>query len=99
MQSISRLNLSCAVILLEQQAPHLWTQYKNGVRNYCGNALPEGLRKNQKLAKPVLTPTTKEKKHDRPISPAEIIAEGLMTQADWDEASYMLPLQSLSIWC
>lgn len=65
----------------------LWTQYQNGVRNYCGNPLAEGMRKNQKLEKAILTPTTKEEKHDRPISPAEIISEGWMTQEDWDIAS------------
>jgi phosphoribosylaminoimidazole-succinocarboxamide synthase len=65
----------------------LWTQYKNNIRNYCGNELPEGLRKNQRLEKPLLTPTTKEEKHDRPISPAEIIAEGWMSKADWEAAS------------
>lgn len=65
----------------------LWTQYNKGVRNYCGIQFPEGLRKNQKLDQPVLTPTTKDKEHDRPISPAEIVSEGWMTQADWDEAS------------
>lgn len=65
----------------------LWTHYQKGLRDYCGIALPEGLRKNQQLAEPVLTPTTKEKEHDRPIAPHEIISEGWMTQADWDEAS------------
>jgi phosphoribosylaminoimidazole-succinocarboxamide synthase len=65
----------------------LWTNYKNGMRNYCGNVLPEGLLKNQKLAKPLLTPTTKETLHDRLISPEEIIQEGLMTAADWKTAS------------
>jgi phosphoribosylaminoimidazole-succinocarboxamide synthase len=65
----------------------LWTQYNSGVRHYCGIQFIEGLRKNQRLATPLLTPTTKDKDHDRPISPAEIIAEGWMTQADWDEAS------------
>ena len=65
----------------------LWTQYKNGVRDYCGIHFPEGLKKNQCLAEPVLTPTTKDKDHDRPISPAEIISEGWMTQDEWDEAS------------
>lgn len=65
----------------------LWTQYNKGVRNYCGIQFPEGLKKNQPLAKPVLTPTTKDKDHDRPISPKEIIEEGWMTQAEWDEAS------------
>lgn len=65
----------------------LWTQYQKGVRQYCGISFPEGLRKNQKLDQPALTPTTKEKDHDRPITPAEIVAEGWMSQADWDEAS------------
>lgn len=65
----------------------LWTQYQNGVRDYCGIRFPEGLKKNQQLAEPVLTPTTKEKEHDRPISPADIIAEGWMNERDWQEAS------------
>lgn len=65
----------------------LWTQYQNGVRNYCGNVLPEGLQKNQQLARPMLTPTTKEIEHDRPISPQEIIAEKWMTQQEWEEVS------------
>lgn len=71
----------------------LWTQYNKGVRNYCGIEFPEGLRKNQKLAAPVLTPTTKEVEHDRPISPHEIVTEGWLTQAEWDQASeYALKL-------
>lgn len=65
----------------------LWTQYQKGVRDYCGIHFPEGLRKNQRLEKPVLTPTTKDKDHDRPISPKEIVSEGWMTQEEWDEAS------------
>ncbi|OGT65540.1 MAG: phosphoribosylaminoimidazolesuccinocarboxamide synthase [Gammaproteobacteria bacterium RIFCSPHIGHO2_12_FULL_45_9] len=65
----------------------LWTQYHNGVRQYCAHVLPEGLRKNQRLAQPLLTPTTKDKNHDRPISSAEIVAEGWMTQTEWDAAS------------
>ena len=65
----------------------LWTQYQNGVRHYCGITFPEGLRKNQKLEQPVLTPTTKEKVHDRPIAPSEIISEGWMSEEDWFEAS------------
>ncbi len=65
----------------------LWTQYNNGVRDYCGIHFEEGLRKNQRLPVPLITPTTKDKDHDRPISPKEIVSEGWMTQADWDEAS------------
>ncbi len=65
----------------------LWTQYQNGVRDYCGHQFPEGLVKNQQLEQPVLTPTTKEADHDRPISPVEIVEQGWLTQADWDYAS------------
>jgi phosphoribosylaminoimidazole-succinocarboxamide synthase len=65
----------------------LWTQYDKGVRDYCGISFPDGLKKNQQLNHPVLTPTTKDKDHDRPISPKEIISEGHMTEADWQEAS------------
>ena len=65
----------------------LWTVYNNGDRDYCGNILPEGLKKNQKLDANMLTPTTKEEHHDRPIAPLEIVSEGWMTQEDWDYCS------------
>ena len=65
----------------------LWTVYNNGDREYCGNKLPEGLKKNEKLKRNMLTPTTKEEHHDRPISPEEIVSENWMTQEDWDYCS------------
>ena len=65
----------------------LWTVYNNGDREYCGNLLEEGLVKNQKLDANMLTPTTKEEHHDRPISPEEIVKEGWMSQEDWDHCS------------
>jgi len=65
----------------------LWTHYQNGVREYCGIALPEGLKKNSKLDSPIITPTTKEENHDRPISPKEIIDERWMSKEHWEEAS------------
>jgi len=67
----------------------LWTVYHEGHREYCGNKLPEGLVKNQKLEKPILTPTTKEVYHDRPVSPEKIVATGLMRQEEWDLCSQM----------
>ncbi|MCL7040962.1 hypothetical protein MKW94_028962 [Papaver nudicaule] len=63
----------------------LWTVYKNGVRNYCGNSLPEGLVKNEKLSSNILTPTTKAVDHDVPVTPNDIIERGLMTPDDYDE--------------
>ncbi|KAK7275813.1 hypothetical protein RIF29_16937 [Crotalaria pallida] len=65
----------------------LWTVYNKGIRNYCGNALPDGMVKNQKLPKNILTPTTKAADHDVPVTPDEIIEKGLMTRADYEEAS------------
>lgn len=62
----------------------IWKNYQEGVRNYCGHILPEGMEKNQKLDKNILTPTTKEEDHDRPISAEEIVKEGWMTKEDFD---------------
>jgi phosphoribosylaminoimidazole-succinocarboxamide synthase len=65
----------------------LWTIYDKGDREYCGIQFPDGMVKNQKLPKPVITPTTKEEEHDRAISPDEIIAEGWMEKDHWEYAS------------
>ena len=62
----------------------IWKNYQNGVRNYCGHQLPEGMSKNQKLWDLLLTPTTKEEEHDRPISAEDIVKEGWMSQEDFD---------------
>ncbi|MDI6773825.1 MAG: phosphoribosylaminoimidazolesuccinocarboxamide synthase [Verrucomicrobiota bacterium] len=64
-----------------------WTNYERGARNFCGNRLPEGLRKDQKFERPILTPTTKHEKRDRPISRAEAIAEGLIDARTFDQAA------------
>ncbi len=61
-----------------------WTAYSKGERQFCGNVLPEGLKKNQKFEKPIITPTTKSDEHDEKISPEEIVKQGLMTQEQWD---------------
>ncbi|GAB4823885.1 hypothetical protein N2152v2_010931 [Parachlorella kessleri] len=66
----------------------LWTHYKAGERSYCGNNFPDGMRKNDRLEANVITPTTKAHDHDVPITPAEIVANGLMTQDDWDAVSH-----------
>jgi phosphoribosylaminoimidazole-succinocarboxamide synthase len=65
----------------------LWTIYNKGDREYCGIQFPDGMVKNQKLLEPVITPTTKEEDHDRPISPDEIISEGWMEKEHWEYAS------------
>jgi phosphoribosylaminoimidazole-succinocarboxamide synthase len=64
-----------------------WYNYKNGARNICGNELPDGLVKNQKLPQPIITPTTKAAHgdHDANITPEEIVEQGLLTQEEWDQ--------------
>ena len=57
-----------------------WTAYSKGERNFCGNILPEGLKKNQKFETPILTPTTKSDEHDEKISADEIVKRRLMTK-------------------
>jgi len=61
-----------------------WTAYEKGERYFCGNALPEGLKKNQKFEKPIITPTTKSDEHDEKISAEEVVERALMTQKQWD---------------
>ena len=61
-----------------------WTAYEKGERNFCGNILPEGLRKNQKFEKPILTPTTKSDKHDEKISGEDIVKRKMMTKEQWN---------------
>ncbi len=64
-----------------------WYNYERGVRNMCGNPLPEGLRKDQKLEQPIITPTTKHEKHDRNVSREEAISEGLIDAETFDTAA------------
>lgn len=59
----------------------LWTHYKNGSRNYCGNELAEDMVKSQKLPQNILTPTTKSE-HDEPVSMEQIVSMGLMNEED-----------------
>ena len=67
----------------------LWTHYQRGVRVFCGHALPDGLRKNQPLPRPILTPTTKAPKgeHDVSGSREEILATGKVSPEDFDQAA------------
>jgi len=67
----------------------IWTHYDAGERVFCGHPLPDGMRKNQKLPAPILTPATKAPKgqHDVSGSREEILATGHVAAADFDEAA------------
>ncbi len=65
----------------------IWPMYRDGAREMYGVTFPDGLAKNQKLPDTILTPTTKaaQGEHDAPITPTEIVEQGLLTQDRWDE--------------
>lgn len=71
------------------------TLYKKGERSMYGITLPDGMRDNQKLPTPIITPTSKEFDggHDKPLTPAEIVEEKLLTAEQWETLSrYALAL-------
>jgi phosphoribosylaminoimidazole-succinocarboxamide synthase len=71
------------------------TLYKAGQREMYGMTLPDGMHDNQRLPQPVITPTSKayDGAHDAPLTPAEIVGQGLVTEAQWQQLSaYALAL-------
>ena len=65
------------------------TQYKAGVRQMYGHTLPDGMRDNQALPAAIITPTSKafDGGHDEPLTADEIVSQGLLTAAQWDDVS------------
>jgi len=63
---------------------HAWRTYKAGKRILCGVSLPEGMKENDRFPEPILTPTTKAVEgHDEDISREEILAQGIVSEADY----------------
>lgn len=64
-----------------------WYNYEKGVRNFCGNVLPDDLKKNQKFDKPILTPSTKALKggHDESVSREQILERTDLTAEQYDQ--------------
>lgn len=67
-------------------AGHAWREYRSGKRTLCGVALPEGLKENDRLPTPIITPTTKAHiGHDEDISKEEIISRNLISVQDYEQ--------------
>ncbi|MBC7390925.1 MAG: phosphoribosylaminoimidazolesuccinocarboxamide synthase [Opitutaceae bacterium] len=65
---------------------HAWRTYISGKREICGVILPDGLKENDKLLSPIITPTTKAKEgHDMDISREEIINQGIVPKQEYEE--------------
>lgn len=75
-------------------AGHAWREYSAGRRSVCGVSLPEGLKENDKLPQPIITPTTKAAVgHDEDISREDILAKGIVSLADYEQLeAYTLAL-------
>jgi len=75
-------------------AGHAWRQYRDGHRMLCGVPLPDGLRENDRLPSPIITPTTKAHEgHDEDISRAEILAQNIVGEAEYSQLeAYALAL-------
>jgi len=78
--------LPVEVVVRGYLAGHAWRVYDQGGRTLCGKKLPEGLRRNEALPEPLITPTTKATRgHDEDISEDEIISGGLVHPDRWEE--------------
>jgi len=67
-------------------AGHAARTYNSGLRMLCGVTLPEGLKENDKLANPIITPTTKASEgHDEDISKEEIIKQGIVGKEHYEQ--------------
>ena len=65
---------------------HAWRTYQSGTRTLCGVPLPEGLRENDPLPGPIITPTTKAHEgHDEDISRDEILTRGLVAEEHYTQ--------------
>ena len=75
-------------------AGHAAREYKLGKRILCGVSLPEGLKENDKLPTPIITPTTKaDAGHDEDISREEILRQGIVSTEDYEKLeAYTLAL-------
>lgn len=67
-------------------AGHAWREYSSGKREICGVSMPDGLKENDKLPEPIITPTTKASVgHDEDISREQILAKGIVSEKDYTE--------------
>ncbi|MDB5239566.1 MAG: phosphoribosylaminoimidazolesuccinocarboxamide synthase [Spirosoma sp.] len=83
------VGLKCAPYAVEMVvrgylAGHAWRQYRDGHRTLCGVTLPNGLRENDRLPEPIITPSTKAHEgHDEDISREEILSRHIVSENDY----------------
>lgn len=74
------------MVIRGNMSGHAAREYKAGKRLLCGVSMPEGMRENDAFPVPIITPATKaEEGHDEDISKEEIIAQGIVSAADYNQ--------------
>jgi len=74
------------MVIRGYMAGHAWREYREGKRTLCGVSLPDGLKENDPLPEPIITPATKAQEgHDEDISREEIIARGLVPAHEYEQ--------------
>ena len=70
---------------------HSYRLYKSGLRNICGNIIPEKMNENDQFKEPIVTPTTKAiiGSHDQDISPDEIISNKILDKKMYDKIHFI----------
>jgi phosphoribosylaminoimidazole-succinocarboxamide synthase len=72
------------MVIRQYLTGHAWREYNSGKREICGVHLPDGLKENDKLTNPIITPTTKaDHGHDQDITKGEILAQNLVSFEDY----------------
>ncbi|MDQ3365527.1 MAG: phosphoribosylaminoimidazolesuccinocarboxamide synthase [Myxococcota bacterium] len=69
----------------------IWKAYEKGDRTFCGHALPDGMKKNQRLPQAILTPSTKAAKgdHDISVSREQLLAMGRIDPDVFERAAQL----------
>ena len=85
------IGIKCTTVPVEMVirgylAGHAWREYQAGKRVLCGEPLPEGLKENDRLPNPIITPTTKASEgHDLDISKEEILKQDIVSKKDYEQ--------------
>ena len=91
MRAVKRLPVEVVVrgYISGVTATALWYRYSLGERDIYGYTFPDGLKKNQPLPEPILTPTTKGDAgaHDELLTPTEVVERDLIDFATWEKVS------------
>lgn len=82
-----KIEMVVRAYLTGSSSTSIWRAYERGERVFCGHALPDDLRRHDRLPQVLVTPTTKAAKgeHDLNISRAELIEQGVIDAALFDQ--------------